>query len=120
MCVDARWSVEYLPLGIRQGSSIINMPNFMKKYDSHVHCCSHCVMVVIQFMTCLSCYRNSFYKNIFNTSGAAQLAQKYGDWFTWDGSPRAKIFARNHTSVTNITTMIKLMRYVFMAMNGRV
>ena len=52
-----------------------------------------------------------FYENIFNISGTAQLAQKYGEWFTWDGSPRAKIFARNHTSVTNITTMMKLMRY---------
>ena len=54
----------------------------------------------------------SFYENIFNISGAAALARQYGEWFTWDGSPRAKIFARNHTQVTNITTMIKLMRYI--------
>ena len=57
-------------------------------------------------------YVFSFYKNVFNMSGAAKLAQQYGEWFTWDGSPRAKIFARNHTSVSDITNMINLMRCV--------
>ena len=52
-----------------------------------------------------------FYDNIFNMSGAANLTEEYGGWFSWDGSPRSKIFARNHTAVTNITTMINLMRY---------
>ena len=53
-----------------------------------------------------------FYENVFNMSGAANLTERYGDWFSWDGAPRSKIFARNHSSVTNITTMVKLMRYV--------
>ena len=53
----------------------------------------------------------SFYENIFNMSGAANLTEQYGDWFSWEGSPRSKIFARNHTSVANISTMVGLMRY---------
>ena len=68
----------------------------------------HIVSVYIYLYTC------RFYENIFNMSGAANLSEQYGEWFTWDGSPRAKIFARNHTSVTNITTMINLMRYVLL------
>ena len=39
------------------------------------------------------------------------MAEKYGDWFTHSGSPRAKIFARNHSSVTDMESFIKLMRY---------
>ena len=46
-------------------------------------------------------------------SGAANLTEQYGDWFSWDGSPRSKIFARNHTLVTNVSTMVSLMRYVW-------
>ena len=53
----------------------------------------------------------SFYENIFNMSGAANLTEQYGDWFSWKGAPRSKIFARNHTLVTNISTMVDLMRY---------
>ena len=68
-------------------------------------------IILVMMVDYISSYVCRFYENIFNISGTAQLAQKYGEWFTWDGSPRAKIFARNHTSVTNITTMMKLMRY---------
>ena len=46
-------------------------------------------------------------------SGAANLTEEYGDWFSWDSAPRAKIFARNHTSVTNMQTMVNLMRYYY-------
>ena len=40
------------------------------------------------------------------------MAEKYGDWFTHSGSPRAKIFARNHTSVVDMESLVKLMRYI--------
>lgn len=52
-----------------------------------------------------------YYPDIFEQSGTAKLAKQYGEWFTWNGSPRAKIFARNHTAVTNTASMIALMRY---------
>jgi len=32
---------------------------------------------------------------LFNISGAWEDVDKYGDWFTWTGSPRAQIFARS-------------------------
>lgn len=53
-----------------------------------------------------------YYPEIYNLSGTASLADKYGDWFTWNGSPRAKIFARNTTHVTDLQSMIALMRCV--------
>lgn len=43
-------------------------------------------------------------------SGFAESAAKYGSWFTWNGSPRALIFARNHSDVVDMTSMIDLMR----------
>ena len=39
------------------------------------------------------------------------MADKYGEFFTWSGSPRAKIFARDHSTVHDITSMVKLMRW---------
>lgn len=44
-------------------------------------------------------------------SGSQELVDKYGDWFTWSGAPRAKIFARDHDKVVDLSSMIKLMRY---------
>lgn len=56
-------------------------------------------------------YNVPFYPEIFNLSGAAEMVKRYGDWFTYDKTPRALIFKRNHTSVKDIRTMINLMRY---------
>ena len=44
-------------------------------------------------------------------SGTAKMAEKYGGFFTWSGSPRAKIFARDHSMVNDIPSMVKLMRW---------
>ena len=40
------------------------------------------------------------------------LVEKYGDWFTWSGAPRSKMFARNSSDVTDLQSMIALMRCV--------
>lgn len=55
-------------------------------------------------------YYDSYYPDIFNKSGFREVAEKYGEWFTYRGSPRAKIYARNHTMVTDLPSMIALMR----------
>ena len=79
----------------------------------------NCSYIIVTMVICLSFHilLLRFYGNIFNMSGALNLTKKYGDWFSWSGSPRSKIFARNHTMVTNITTMINLMRYVYKYVN---
>ena len=56
-------------------------------------------------------YNIPFYPKIFDLSGGPALVKKYGEWFSYEGSPRAKIFARNHTMITNTESMIQLMRY---------
>ena len=40
------------------------------------------------------------------------MEEKYGSWFSWNMSPRAQIFARNHSDVTDMTSMVALMRSV--------
>ena len=42
----------------------------------------------------------AFYAEIFDQTGAPALVEKYGDWFTWDKTPRAKIFDRDHHKVS--------------------
>ena len=43
-------------------------------------------------------------------SGVPASVAKYGDWFSYDGSPRAKIFKRDVGNVDSLQTMMKLMR----------
>lgn len=56
-------------------------------------------------------YNIPYFKDIYEISGTADLAKKYGDWFTWEGAPRAKIFARHHSDVTDLESLMTLMEY---------
>ncbi|XP_051888321.1 putative phospholipase B-like 2 [Pristis pectinata] len=56
-------------------------------------------------------YNIPYFEEIFNASGKLALFKEYGDWFSYNKSPRALIFHRNQTMVTDMDSMIKLMRY---------
>ena len=51
------------------------------------------------------------YQDVFNKSGNNELVEEHGDWFTYDKTPRALIFARDAPGVTDMDSMIRLMRY---------
>ncbi|ETE62980.1 putative phospholipase B-like 2, partial [Ophiophagus hannah] len=53
----------------------------------------------------------TYFQDIFNTSGLPALVQKYGDWFTYEKTPRAQIFRRNQTLIRDMDSMIRLMRF---------
>lgn len=56
-------------------------------------------------------YNIPYYEEVFNASGCQELVQKYGSWFSYDMNPRAQIFRRNQTLVTDLKSMVQLMRY---------
>lgn len=56
-------------------------------------------------------YNIPYYPTIFNLSGGPAAVAQYGEWFSYDGSPRAKIFKRDFSKVVSMETMMKLMRY---------
>ncbi|KAF7238436.1 putative phospholipase B-like 2 [Varanus komodoensis] len=56
-------------------------------------------------------YNVPYFKEIFNASGLPEMVEKYGDWFTYEKSPRAQIFRRNQTLVRDVASMIRLMRF---------
>ncbi|CAG08547.1 unnamed protein product, partial [Tetraodon nigroviridis] len=56
-------------------------------------------------------YNIPYYVDIFNASGCNELVEKFGSWFSLDRNPRAQIFKRNQTAVTDVESMIRLMRY---------
>ncbi|KGL77252.1 Putative phospholipase B-like 2, partial [Tinamus guttatus] len=56
-------------------------------------------------------YNVPYFEEIFNASGNLELVKKYGDWFSYDGSPRARIFQRNQTLVRDMDSMVRLMRF---------
>jgi len=56
-------------------------------------------------------YNNPYFKDIFEASGSPQMVAKYGDFYSWENAPRAKIFARDQGKVEDLDSMMKLMRY---------
>ncbi|VDL84219.1 unnamed protein product [Nippostrongylus brasiliensis] len=47
---------------------------------------------------------------IFKWSDGDKMVKKFGDWYSYDRTPRARIFRRDHGSVVDMDSMIKLMR----------
>lgn len=66
-------------------------------------------LYTVVFFSCMLIFR--YFQEIFNVSGYNELVKKYGSWFTSDQNPRAQIFRRNHTLVTDLDSMVRLMRY---------
>jgi hypothetical protein len=56
-------------------------------------------------------YNIAYFKEIFNASGGPEMVAKYGDWFTYERSPRANIFRRDHRKVVDVDSFLQLMRY---------
>ncbi|XP_004410430.1 PREDICTED: putative phospholipase B-like 2 isoform X2 [Odobenus rosmarus divergens] len=56
-------------------------------------------------------YNIPYFESVFNASGLQALVAQYGDWFSYDGSPRAQIFRRNQSLVHDLDSMLRLMRY---------
>ena len=56
-------------------------------------------------------YNRAFYPEIFELSGAPELVSKYGDWFTYDKTPRSLITDRDHGTIQDLDSFMKFMRY---------
>ena len=56
-------------------------------------------------------YNIPFFAEVYNRTGTREMADKFGDWFTHEGHPRAKIFKRDEGKVNDIPSLLKLMRY---------
>ncbi|KAL1417820.1 hypothetical protein MTO96_006077 [Rhipicephalus appendiculatus] len=52
-----------------------------------------------------------YFSDIFNMSEQLPKVQTYGNYYTFENAPRAKIFRRDHVKVKDMSSMIKLMRY---------
>ena len=51
-----------------------------------------------------------YYPDVYNISGTFDSFKKYGDFFSYDKSPRAQIFHRDHVNVHDVQSMINIMR----------
>ncbi|KAI2658507.1 Phospholipase B-like 1 [Labeo rohita] len=56
-------------------------------------------------------YNIPFHSYIYQVSGYGVMWKKYGEDFSYDLCPRAKIFRRDHGKVTNLDTLKYIMRY---------
>ncbi|XP_026634188.1 putative phospholipase B-like 2 isoform X2 [Microtus ochrogaster] len=62
-------------------------------------------------MTYWASYNIPFFETVFNASGLQALVAEYGDWFSYTKNPRAQIFRRDQSSVKDMDSMVRLMRY---------
>jgi len=56
-------------------------------------------------------YNIPYFPYIFNISGFPQMVQTQGDGFSYTKCPRARIFAREHSSVNSVDHMKFIMRF---------
>lgn len=56
-------------------------------------------------------YNSPYFKEIFNESGLPALVEKYGDWYSYDKTPRALMFKRDQEKAVDLRSVMKLMRY---------
>ena len=56
-------------------------------------------------------YNCPYFPTVFNLSGVPAMVQQYGDWFSYDKTPRALIFQRDQSAIKDMDSMIRLMRY---------
>lgn len=56
-------------------------------------------------------YNRAFYPEVYLLSGAAEMEEKHGSWFSYKETSRAVILSREQSSVTDPASMIRLMRY---------
>ena len=56
-------------------------------------------------------YNIPFYDIIYRESYQDVMYKKYGDFYSYNRTARAMIFARDHSKVTNLTALFYLMRY---------
>lgn len=56
-------------------------------------------------------YNAPYFSTIIKISGQQDLINKYGDIYTYENTPRAKIMRRDNSKVKDMKTMINLMRY---------
>lgn len=56
-------------------------------------------------------YNIAYNKDIFEISGQPADVEKYGDHCSFERSPRARIFQRDHGNVNDMKSLMRLMRY---------
>lgn len=56
-------------------------------------------------------YNIPYFKNIFNSAGFPSMVEKYGQWFSYEGSPRAQIFKREEGGVNSLGRYQFMMRF---------
>nr|XP_050031713.2 putative phospholipase B-like 2 [Dermacentor andersoni] len=78
------------------------MPGVMRQKD---------VSDILQKKKYWPSYNVPYFEDVFIISGQAALVEQYGDYFTYENTPRAKIFRRDHAKVTDTDSMMALMRY---------
>lgn len=78
------------------------MPGLIKAEDiSHL----------LQQQTYWPSYNLAYFKEIFEVSGKPPLLEQYGDYFSYDNTPRARLYRRDHVNITDMSSLMRFMRY---------
>jgi hypothetical protein len=56
-------------------------------------------------------YNVPYFERAFKLSGYAEMQRLYGDLFSWENTPRAKIVRQTQANITNLPSLQRFMRY---------
>ncbi|XP_075553798.1 putative phospholipase B-like 2 [Dermacentor variabilis] len=56
-------------------------------------------------------YNVAYFDDIFEISGQPAKVKEYGDYYTYENCPRAKLFRRDHTKLKDLDSVTAYMRY---------
>lgn len=101
MVVDYKLFVPGKPLASNLLWILEQMPGYVHKQD----------MTEILALGYWPSYNMPYFRDVFVRSGFPSMVEKYGNWFTHELHPRAKIFRRDQYKINDIEGMKYQMQY---------
>nr|CAD7576321.1 unnamed protein product [Timema californicum] len=105
------WVLEQIPGYIKLANALVVLGSTAEDGEIEVRISAADKTDVLRNQSYWPSYNAAYFPEVFNLSGVPVLVEKYGDWFTYDRTPRARIFRRDHVKVRDIQSMMSLMRY---------
>ncbi|XP_054163965.1 putative phospholipase B-like 2 [Oppia nitens] len=97
----------------KKGTKVADLPNnllwIIEQFPSLME--AQDVTPVLRTQGYWGSYNVPYFKDLYNISGNADMARKFGPFFTYNGTARATIFRRDHSKIVDMKTLYAFMRY---------
>ncbi|XP_054163966.1 putative phospholipase B-like 2 [Oppia nitens] len=97
----------------KKGTKVADLPNnllwIIEQFPSLME--AQDVTPVLRAQGYWGSYNVPYFKDLYNISGNADMARKFGPFYSYTETARAMIFRRNHSEIVDMKTLYAFMRY---------